>query len=91
MSITRKPLNKAKENKELDVNSIINRGGTVAKESSLSQSNKDGPLLKKILIRLNEETLNEMDSLIKKRKIKVKRLQWIEEAVQEKIEREMTE
>ncbi len=80
MAISKKPLKKEKES---EIDSLINKGGSVA----LSDK-KDGKAVVPILLRLPLVDATEIDILLSKRRIKIPRHTWLLEAVYEKMERE---
>jgi len=82
MTISRKPPTNKSSNKndKVNIEEIINRGGSVSAEKS-----KEGR--KPILLKLDYDTVDQIDHLVRSRKVKIKRQTWIEEAIIEKLSR----
>lgn len=80
MAISKKP---QKKEQESEIDSLINKGGSVA-----LLDKKDEKLVAPILLRLPPDDVTEIDSLISKRRIKIPRHTWLLEAVYEKMERD---
>lgn len=81
MAISKKPILK-----KVDVEEIINRGGTIATNNIRKKSSKDR-IRKSILIKLFQETLEKIDIVLESRPIKTTRQRWIEEAILEKLKK----
>jgi hypothetical protein len=84
MAITRKPKppSQASEN---DVQQLINRGGTVAAPAG----RQDDAQLASVLLRLPADMLTRIDASVKRRlPVRISRVSWIIEALQERLERE---
>lgn len=96
MAIVKKP--KPVQNKEpeqvpeipgVDVEALIAKGGSVAKEETLPQKEKPKPEEEiRINLRLLPSILAQVDECVKSRSIKIPRHTWLLEAVMEKLERE---
>ena len=71
----------------VDVDAIINRGGSVARESA-AKTTPASRARKSVLMNLPVETLDAIASAIASRPVKIPRQTWIEEAIQEKLGRE---
>lgn len=82
MAISRKPKTSEKQAKEQNINTLINKGGSVA-QSDGKQSGE-----KPILIRIPVEALEKIDEIVSAKKIKTPRHTWLLEAVFEKLERD---
>ncbi len=85
MAISRKPKTSEKQVKEQNINALINKGGSIAKENSDGGKQPGG---KPILIRVPAEALQKIDEIVSAKKIKTPRHTWLLEAVFEKLERE---
>lgn len=79
MVISSKP-KQNKANNQLDVDALINKGGSVASQ----------PAKTEILVnlRLPADVLQDIDLLVSKRKIKTSRHTWLLEAIYDKLEKE---
>lgn len=76
---------KSKETKKnVDVEALIERGGTVPDEAPKEE-------FKKFLMRVPAKTLAQVDEAVKRRRIIRYRNQWVLEAIYEKLEREAAE
>lgn len=82
MAISRKPKAAEKPAKEKDINALINKGGSVAKNGNKKLEEKP------ILIRIPAEVLEKIDEIVSAKKIKTPRHTWLLEAVFEKLEKE---
>lgn len=85
MAISRKPKISEKQIKEQNINALINKGGSIAKENGDDKQSGDKP----ILIRVPAEALQKIDEIVSAKKIKTPRHTWLLEAVFEKLEREI--
>lgn len=85
MAISRKPKIPEKQVKEQNINALINKGGSVAKEDGGGDKQSGD---KPILIRVPSEALQKIDEIVSAKKIKTPRHTWLIEAVFEKLERE---
>ena len=85
MAISRKPKISERQVKEQNINALINKGGSIAKENSDGGKQPGG---KPILIRVPAEALQKIDEIVSAKKIKTPRHTWLLEAVFEKLERE---
>jgi hypothetical protein len=79
MVISSKP-----KKREVDVDALINKGGTVAAK----ESGSDPATLIRLQLRLPPDMLARIDSLINKRLAKPSRHHWLLEAIEEKLKRE---
>ena len=89
MAIARKPKKKA-DPKEVDVDALINKGGSVAQ---LVEPAKPAPPTeeKQVALRIPTALLAELDDMLQSRTIRQPRHTWILEAISEKLNREMRE
>lgn len=85
MAISKRPGKVDQPARPIDVNEIINRGGTPPKEVTRPIKEKKG-----LLLNINAHQIEIIDKLAKERKVPVSRSHWICEAILEKIEREQT-
>jgi hypothetical protein len=88
MAITRKPKHESRGGaKTVDVDALIEKGGTVAKRNAGTEE-KQVP----VILRVPEDILGKVDTCVKTRRsqhrIKTSRNNWLVEAVIEKLERE---
>jgi hypothetical protein len=79
MPIAKKPI-QDEETSESEINAVISKGGSVAKQSSAENQ--------KILIRIPSDLLNRVDTDLSSRPLKTPRNTWILEAILEKLERQ---
>ncbi len=85
MAITRKPKATEKAAKEKDINALINKGGSTAENTSVSEKTAED---KPIIIRIPSDALERIDRIVKSKQIKTPRHTWLLEAIFEKLERE---
>ena len=81
MTIARKPKTNTKKLDEKAINLIINKGGSTVKNEK--------PEEKPVILRVPADTLEQIDGILKNKKIKTPRHTWLLEAVYEKLEREV--
>ncbi len=82
-AVSRKP--KAREQvAEADVAALVHQGGSIAKSPEQSET------MRVVNLRLPEAMLDEVDALLKQRRVKASRNTWFLEAIVEKAEREKT-
>lgn len=89
MAIARKPKIKKSENSNVDIDALINKGGSVADMSEQAKT----PLMeeakeKKMSLRIPMPISDRVDGAIKNRLLPISRHAWILEALAEKLERE---
>ena len=85
MTVTAKP----KPAKDLDVNKLINKGGSVAQQSD-NNDEVQQPEQQQVLFRMPTDMLEQVDRLAKRRRpVKLTRRAWLIEAVSEKLKREL--
>lgn len=82
MAIARKPKATNKQGKAVDINALINKGGSPATKDKKHEAEKS------ILLRVPSNTLEKIDEIVNSRQIKTPRHTWLLEAVFEKLERE---
>jgi hypothetical protein len=80
MAITRKP---RQGRSGLDVEALINKGGSVAPQAAATQS---GPVTP-VTLRLPSGILKQIDAAVRSRPVKMPRHTWILEAIVEKLAR----
>ena len=86
MAITRRPKQSSgTAAKPVDVDALINKGGSVAGKNG-AQGKDTVP----VILRVPEDILRKVDASVQARRIKTPRHTWLLEAVLEKLEREST-
>ena len=85
MAISRKPTGTTTEGlpKETAINALINKGGSIATNGEKQGSEKA------IIVRIPNEAVAKIDSIVSSKQIKIPRHTWLLEAVFEKLEREI--
>lgn len=83
MAISRKPKQSSSTAKSVDVNALINKGGSVGGKNG-GQERDAVP----VILRVPEDILEKVDASVQARRIKTPRHTWLLEAVLEKLERE---
>jgi hypothetical protein len=83
MTIARKPKGKT----PVDVDELINKGGTPAAVPAVA-GNGNGGREVPVKLRIREGTLRRIDELVAARPVRTARHSWLMEAVVEKLERE---
>jgi hypothetical protein len=87
MAITRKPKAPAfASSTDVDVDALINKGGSVATTSTPPAAPSDKPV--PVVLRVPAEVLDRVDRSVEARAVKVPRHTWLMEAVIEKLARE---
>lgn len=91
MAITKKPRALEKQTvSEADIQALIEKGGSIAKEGKKKSDNDNGrPQL--VQLRLEREVVHRIDEVLQSRLVKVPRHTWFLEAVYEKLSREEAE
>jgi hypothetical protein len=94
MALSKKPAKNTNPSPSVDVEALINKGGTVPEKVDVTAGVSTGKKLLKggkvpVQLRITPEILDEIDLLITKRKIPIARHDWFMEAIGEKMEREM--
>ena len=85
MAITRKP--SRSPSAEVDVDALINLGGSPTGGAPEAAPSKMTP----ILLRIPGDIMDRLEAALKSRPVKLPRHTWILEAIHEKLTREMTE
>jgi hypothetical protein len=93
MAITKRPAPKDKtaEEPQIDVDALINKGGSIARpESSLPKDKPAGEPEKTAVVnlRMPATMLAEIDEILSTKKVRSSRHVWLLEAIWEKVERE---
>lgn len=84
MAISRKPKQSpSTAGKDVDVNALINKGGSVGGKNS-GQERDAVP----VILRVPEDILEKVDASVQARRLKTPRHTWLLEAILEKLERE---
>jgi hypothetical protein len=87
MPITRKP-KPAPTPTEREIEAVINKGGSVARTTEPTDEGQ-GQLLSSVLLRIPVDMLARVDASVKRRlPVRISRVSWIIEALQERLERE---
>jgi hypothetical protein len=87
MAIARKPKLSETQAKEQNINTLINKGGSVAEDRE-DGGNTEQTGDKPILIRIPAEVVKKIDEIVSAKKIKTPRHTWLLEAVFEKLEKD---
>jgi hypothetical protein len=82
MAISRKPRTEPATAKNVDVDALINKGGSISQRQDAEQKEKP------VILRVPEDVLERIDAIVKARRIKTPRHTWLLEAVLEKLEKE---
>lgn len=82
MAIARKPKAENKDKKQVDIDALINKGGSPVANDKMKTKDKS------ILLRIPSDTLKTIDEVVSSKQIKTPRHTWLLEAVFEKLERE---
>jgi hypothetical protein len=92
MAIARKPKTKKSDNNDVDIDALINKGGSIADTSEDSQNNakREDAKEKKMSLRIPMLVSDRVDDVIKNRLLRISRHAWILDAIVEKLEREET-
>ena len=83
MAIARKPKATNKEEKAVDINALISKGGSPATNNQKKVEEKP------ILLRVPSDVLERIDEIVSSKQIKTPRHTWLLEAVFEKLEKEI--
>lgn len=84
MAITRKPKPSTASSAAVDVDALINKGGSVTRPDSEQAKSKQVY----VQLRLSEDLLQQIDQSLSSREIKIPRHTWLLEAIHEKLKRE---
>jgi hypothetical protein len=85
MAIARKPLSRIQAAAQIDVDALINKGGTPAAQASPKPDSSVA-----VVLRVPGELLGQIDAAVKARTIRTPRHTWLLEALHEKLTREQT-
>jgi hypothetical protein len=85
MAISRKPKQSSSAAKTVDVDALINKGGSVGGRNGGQAKEKETV---PVILRVPEDILERVDSSVQARRIKTPRHTWLLEAILEKLERE---
>jgi hypothetical protein len=89
MAISRKPIRGVSSGGTVDVEALINKGGSApSRESERTDAPNNGAGTAPIVLRLPTSLLAQVDAIIKARPVRIPRHTWLVEAVYEKIRRE---
>lgn len=83
MAITRKPTPRSSESDAVDVEALINKGGSVAGQGRRPAS-KSAP----VVVRIPPALLERIDTAVEARPVPTPRHTWLLEAIVEKLERD---
>lgn len=84
MAISRKPRPAAPSMPDVEVDTLIHRGGGVAGEGG----GRGRPRLAPVVLRIPGGMLDRVDAVVRSRRVPTRRTTWILEAIAEKLERE---
>jgi hypothetical protein len=86
MAVVRRPKapTEAAPSSGVDVDALINKGGSVARVADAPLPRKSAP----VVLRMPPDVLVQIDQAVEARRVKVPRHTWLMEAVIEKLERE---
>jgi hypothetical protein len=86
MAVTRKP-KPATGPTEKEIEAVINKGGSIARTTEPPEEGQGQ--LSSVLLRLPTDMLARIDASVKRRRpVRISRVSWIIEALQERLERE---
>jgi hypothetical protein len=85
MTITRKPKSSPATEGSVDVEALINKGGSIAKPD-VTASGPEGTV--RVPLRIPSDIVGEVDDSCRTRRVRTSRNHWILEAIVEKLERE---
>lgn len=89
MAISRKPTRPVSSGGRIDVEALINKGGSApSREIEREEGAGSGAITASIVLRLPTSLLSRVDAIIKARPVRIPRHTWLVEAVYEKIQRE---
>ena len=89
MAVSRKATGSQKAREPVDVNELINKGGSVAKSGKSKTSS--GREIQAVNLKIPKDVLAQIDELVEQRPIHTPRHTWLMEAVFEKLNREQSE
>lgn len=85
MAISRRPKRAASSTEKVDIDALINKGGTVG-GSHKGQAKEKGT--SPVVLRVPDDILERVDTAVQARHIKTPRHTWLLEAIVEKLEKE---
>lgn len=89
MAITRKPKSSASASPSVDIEALINKGGSVGGQPvtpAVAEKDVNKPV--PVVLRMPGDVLSRVDQTLKGRRVRIPRHTWLLEAVIEKLERE---
>jgi hypothetical protein len=93
MAITKRPATTQVERDQVDVDALINKGGSVAQADPAAKTKQADEPEKTVVVNLRIPTsmLTEIDEILSTKKVRSSRHVWLLEAVWDKVEREKRE
>lgn len=91
MAITRKPKAATVATAGVDIEALINKGGSVGGQPAMAAGVEEGaskPV--PVVLRLPGDVLSQIDQALKGRRVRIPRHTWLLEAVVEKLERDVS-
>lgn len=88
MAITTKPKRNTNPPPDVDVDALINKGGSVATSAAPTLNEPDDDKIVAVLVRIPKSVLDTIDAQRKGKKVRVPRNTWIMEAIVERLEQE---
>ena len=89
MAISRKPKPSSAETPPVDVDALINKGGSVSGDRPKSSANKEKEkAASPVILRVPNNLLEQIDRVLEARPIKTPRHTWLLEAILEKLEKD---
>jgi len=85
MAISRKPKRESAATSAVDVDALINKGGSVAAKNGGQEKERHTV---PVILRVPEDILQKVDASVQARRIKTPRHTWLLEAILEKLEGE---
>jgi hypothetical protein len=87
MAISRKPRPSSAETPSVDVDALINKGGSVSGDRPKSSANRE-KAASPVILRVPNSLLEQIDRVLEARPIKTPRHTWLLEAILEKLEKD---
>ncbi|MEM7756916.1 MAG: hypothetical protein AAF298_02115 [Cyanobacteria bacterium P01_A01_bin.40] len=91
MSISKKPKTTSSSQSEAEVQALIEKGGSAARQNKKNSNKKQQKDIVPISLRLPREFSERIETVLEKRALKIPRHTWLLEAIVEKLEREEKE
>jgi hypothetical protein len=88
MAISRKPKASAAAPAGVDIDALINKGGSVGGQPSAASAEDGEARPVQVVLRVPADVLSQVDQAIKGRRVRIPRHTWLLEAIAEKLERE---